>query len=76
MTGIAIAASMLAVECGRYLLSGVYLDHIEGNVVIIGWQYLHGAPLYQVDGGLPRLATFYGPARLSRRKRRSGAVRR
>jgi hypothetical protein len=61
MTGIAIAASMLAVECGRYLLSGVYLDHIEGNVVIIGWQYLHGAPLYQVDGGLPRLATFYGP---------------
>ena len=45
----------------QYLYSGAYLDHIEGNVVISGWQYIHGAPLYETQNGAPRLATYYGP---------------
>jgi len=31
--GIALAAFALALECYRYLYSGAYLDHVEGNVV-------------------------------------------
>ena len=59
--GIAVAIVILGWQCGRYLLVGGYLDHIEGNVVIGGWQYFHGAPLYGAVDGAPQLATYYGP---------------
>ena len=59
--GIALAAFLLAFECWQYLFSGIYLDHVEGNVIISGWQYIHGQPLYQMQDGAPRFATFYGP---------------
>jgi hypothetical protein len=59
--GTALATFLLVLECSRYLFSGVYLDHVEGNVVIAGWQYLHGQSLYQMQDGAPRFATFYGP---------------
>src|SRR5215472_10554514 len=59
--GIGLATLLLVVECYQYLQSGVYLDHIEGNVVISGWQYLHGALLYETQGDAPRAATCYGP---------------
>lgn len=58
---IAIALLAIAWQCGRYLLQGTYLDHIEGNVVISGWQYYQGAALYQMIDGNPVFATFYGP---------------
>ncbi|HEY1258664.1 MAG TPA: hypothetical protein VGF34_05390 [Stellaceae bacterium] len=59
--GIGAALLALLFECRGYLLSGLYLDHIEGNVVIAGWQYLQGGALYGLDAGIPRLATYYGP---------------
>jgi hypothetical protein len=59
--GIALSILGLAFQCYEYLFSGAYLDHIEGNVVISGWQYIHGEPLYETRGGAPRLATYYGP---------------
>jgi hypothetical protein len=61
VAGSALAALALAVQCCRYLFSGAYFDHIEGNVVVSAWQYAHGAPLYQIEAGAPRLATYYGP---------------
>jgi hypothetical protein len=30
-------------------------------VVVSGWQYVHGAPLYQMEEGAPRFSTYYGP---------------
>ncbi|HKW52512.1 MAG TPA: hypothetical protein VJO12_02390 [Stellaceae bacterium] len=51
----------LGVECVRYLMLGAYLDHIESTVVINGWQYVHGAALYEIEDGAPRFSTFYGP---------------
>jgi hypothetical protein len=51
----------LGFECGQYLWSGVYLDHIEDNSVIAAWQYLHGVPLYGFSGRGPHAATYYGP---------------
>jgi hypothetical protein len=59
--GIAAGLLMIAWQCARYLLLGAYLDHIEGNVVISGWQFVHGAPLYESLGGAPLFATYYGP---------------
>jgi hypothetical protein len=59
--GIGSATLALLFECYQYLQSGSYLDHIEGNVIINGWQYLHGAPLYETQDGAPRAATCYGP---------------
>ena len=61
LLGIALATFVLALECCRYLFSGAYLDHVEGDIVISGWQYVHGQPLYQMQDGAPRFATFYGP---------------
>jgi hypothetical protein len=61
LTGIALAALVLTILCCRYLILGAYFDHIEGNVVVSGWQYAHGAPLYQIEDGAPRFATYYGP---------------
>jgi hypothetical protein len=61
LAGIAIGVLVLAVQCCRYLTLGAYFDHIEGNVVVSGWQYVHGAPLYQMEDGAPRFATYYGP---------------
>src|SRR6185312_12374791 len=38
------------------------LDHIEGGVVVSGWEYAaSGTPLYQLQDGVPRFATYYGP---------------
>jgi hypothetical protein len=59
--GIALSILGLVFQCYEYLFSGAYLDHIEGNVVISGWQYIHGEPLYETQDGAPRLATYYGP---------------
>jgi hypothetical protein len=59
--GIGLATLVLVFECYQYLKSGAYLDHIEGNVVISAWQYLHGAPLYEIQEDAPRAATYYGP---------------
>jgi Glycosyltransferase family 87 len=59
--GIGLASFVLVLECYRYLLSGSYLDHVEGNVLISGWQYVHGEPLYRMQDGAPHFATFYGP---------------
>src|SRR5438132_8479964 len=59
--GIALATLALLFQCYQYLSSGAYLDHIEGNVVISGWQYVHGTPLYETQDGTPRLSTYYGP---------------
>lgn len=59
--GIVAGLSMIAWQCGRYILLGAYLDHIEGNVLISGWQYVHGAPLYASLDGAPLFATYYGP---------------
>jgi hypothetical protein len=36
--GIAFALLMLSWQCGRYLLLGAYLDHVEGNVAVSGWR--------------------------------------
>jgi hypothetical protein len=59
--GIALSILALVFLCYEYLFSGAYLDHIEGNVVISGWQYIHGEPLYRTRDGAPQLATYYGP---------------
>src|SRR5690349_17743377 len=53
--GIAVAVLVLTIQCCRYLFLGAYFDHIEGNVVISGWQYAHGDPLYAMQQGAPRL---------------------
>jgi Glycosyltransferase family 87 len=58
---IAAGALVLAIQCYRYFALGAYFDHIEGNVIVSGWQYVHGAPLYQIEDGAPRFATYYGP---------------
>jgi hypothetical protein len=59
--GIAVALLGLAIECYRYFALGAYIDHIEGGVVISGWQYIHGWPLYLMQDGIPQSSTFYGP---------------
>ena len=46
-TGIALGVLVLAVQCCQYLVLGAYFDHIEGNVVVSGWQYVHSTPLYR-----------------------------
>jgi hypothetical protein len=61
LLGAVLALIWLAGQSAAYLVSGVYLDHIEGNVAISGWQYLHGVPLYDLLDGLPRQASYYGP---------------
>jgi hypothetical protein len=60
-TGIALGVLVLAVQCCQYLVLGAYFDHIEGNVVVSGWQYVHSTPLYQIEEGAPRFSTYYGP---------------
>jgi hypothetical protein len=61
LVGIALSVLALLYLCYEYLFSGTYLDHIEGNVVISGWQYINGEPLYGTRDGAPQLATYYGP---------------
>jgi hypothetical protein len=51
----------LGIQCYQYLLLEAYFDHIEGNVLINGWQWAHGAPLYELLDGMPKLANLYGP---------------
>jgi len=59
--GIAMGVLVLAIQCWRYQVLQAYFDHIEGNVIVSGWQYAHGAPLYQIEDGAPRFSTYYGP---------------
>ncbi len=61
LTVLALATLVLALECYEYLFSGAYLDHVEGELAIGGWQYIRGQALYQLQDGAPRFATFYGP---------------
>ncbi len=63
---VAICAALgvlaLATECFAYLRLDAYIDHIENTVVIGSWQYIaNGMPLYQLQDGAPRFASFYGP---------------
>ena len=67
--GIAVAVLVLAVQCCRYLFIGTYFDHIEGNVVISGWQYAHGEPLYAIQDGVPDLRAITVPSPISFRFR-------
>src|SRR5690348_3632891 len=59
--GIGVAASALAIQCAEYLSLGAYLDHIEGDIIIIAWRYVQGAPIYEMRDGAPHFATPYGP---------------
>jgi len=62
LAGFAFAATLLIAMCFTYLRLGAYLDHIEGGVVVSGWEYAaRGTPLYQLQDGAPRFATYYGP---------------
>ena len=59
--GLVVVSALLGLLAGRYLLAGAYLDHIESTVLVAGWQYLQGNPLYLIDAGQPAFAVFYGP---------------
>ena len=62
LAGAAVAAALLAAACYNYLHLGAYLDHIEGAVAVSAWEYAaSGIPLYQLQDGAPRFATYYGP---------------
>jgi len=61
VAGICLAAATLLFLYVRYVSSGGYYDHVEGSVVIPGYTYLHGSPLYEFQDGEPRFATLYGP---------------
>src|SRR3984893_9250450 len=57
----ALSAVALGIESYRYLALGAYWDHIDCSILISGWQYVHGAPLYELQDGAPVLANLYGP---------------
>jgi hypothetical protein len=59
--GLGLGLVVLAAQLVLYLGHVGLLDHIEGSVVILGWQYAHGMPLYGLQDGAPRFASFYGP---------------
>jgi hypothetical protein len=61
IVAIALSAVALGIESYRYLALGAYWDFIECNILISGWQYVHGAPLYELQDGTPVLANLYGP---------------
>jgi hypothetical protein len=61
LASISLSIFVLMLECYKYRSFGGYLDHIEGNVVIGGWQYIHGVPLYESWDGAPQFAAYYGP---------------
>jgi hypothetical protein len=61
VVGLFLTLLLLAVVCARYLAVDAYIDHIEGNIVIRGWEYIHGAPLYELQDGSPHFANLYGP---------------
>ena len=62
LAGFALTVAIFGVACWAYLGLGAYLDHIEGSVVVSGWEYIsNGMPLYQLQDGVPRFATYYGP---------------
>jgi len=56
-----LTAAILATECVRSLGLGAYLDHLEGNIDIGGWQWAHGVPIYAMQDGITRFANIYGP---------------
>jgi hypothetical protein len=59
--GLGLTLLLLTVVCARYLAVDAYIDHIEGTVVVRGWEWLQGAPLYEWQDGAPRFANLYGP---------------
>jgi len=59
--GLVLTGAVLALECWRNLHFDAYLDHIEGNIVIGGWLWAHGAQLYALQDGLAQFANIYGP---------------
>ncbi len=59
--GFLLAVGLLIWTCCLYLSHAAFLDHIESAVLISGWQYLNGMPLYGIEGGAPHFATYYGP---------------
>ena len=61
LSAAAIVALLLLTECVLYLSLDLYLDHIESNVAISGWDFNHGVPLYELEAGAPRFANIYGP---------------
>lgn len=61
LLGLALASAVLATEWRGNLRLDAYLDHIEGNIVIGGWLWAHGAALYALQDGYARFANIYGP---------------
>ena len=59
--GLFLALGLLVVECALYLSQAAFVDHIESSVLIVGWQYIHGMPMYGIESGAPHFATYYGP---------------
>jgi hypothetical protein len=56
-----LALGLLVSACALYLSEAAFLDHIESSVLIVGWQYLRGMPMYGIENGAPHFATYYGP---------------
>src|ERR1700722_4081659 len=56
-----LALGLLVSAGALYLCQAAFVDHIESSVLIVGWQYLHGMPMYGIDSGAPHFATYYGP---------------
>lgn len=61
LLAVVLAGLAITRECIQYIAVDAYFDHIESNVLITAWQYLSGVPLYAMEAGAPRLATYYGP---------------
>lgn len=59
--GLALASLVLGIEAWRYARLAAYLDHIEGNIVIGGWLWTQGAPIYALQDGYAQFANIYGP---------------
>ena len=61
LIGLALTGTLLALEWWSDLRLGAFLDHIESNIVICGWLWAHGAPLYAQQDGHAQFANIYGP---------------
>jgi hypothetical protein len=61
LLGLALTSLVLGIEVWRNLRLGAYLDHIEGNIVIGGWLWTKGAPIYALQDGYAQFANIYGP---------------
>ena len=61
LIGCCVALSALALAYMRYLASDSYIDHVEATMIIVGYNYLHGQPIYDLPDGIMRLSAMYGP---------------